>query len=98
MSLPVTVSVAAQEDVAEIRRWYNDAGDDLTGPFDDELVEILHRIEEYPQMYARHQGETRLAPFAKFPYVVAYRVGKRQSTVLAVYHGSRHPSTWRKRL
>jgi plasmid stabilization system protein ParE len=68
-----------------------------------EVQEVLHLIEEYPEIggrvtRVRVRGVARRIPLRRFPYFVIYREGVGDLEIIAVAHQSRRPAYWRSRV
>jgi plasmid stabilization system protein ParE len=68
--------------------------------FIDAVAGVLRLIEELPESFpsvpARpgvHKG-VLASPFNTF--VVYFEVGERETTILALLHGARHPDAWKR--
>ena len=98
MSVPVVYQTAAQRDVEKAYRWYRKKSPASADRFLAQLEVFIARIGKMPEMYAIVRQQARLAPLRQFPYIVCYRVLTDRIEILAVYHGRRKASVWRKRL
>ena len=63
----------------------------------DEVVAVLDRISNNPELYAKVWRNVRAAGVRRFGYVVYYRVQRSNVEVLAVFHGARQSSEWKRR-
>ena len=97
MSLPVIINPLAELDIAEARLWYESQREGLGDEFLDCLDESLELIRRMPEVHARVFQELRRTFIRRFPYGVFYRIDSDQITVVAVYHGRRHPRGWQSR-
>jgi plasmid stabilization system protein ParE len=98
MSLPLRLHVEAQADVRSARKWYEQQRRGLGKSFDDCLSEMLTRIRQSPQLFARTYEDVRSVKIRRFPYVVHYRILPNRIQVLAVVHARRDSSVWLDRL
>lgn len=98
MSLPVVLEPAAEAELAEAWRWYEDQraglGDELIHCVGEVFDAIAHQPESFPMVH----GRSRRALTPRFPYAVHYVVDASQITVIAVFHTSRDPQGWRSRV
>jgi len=96
----VSVLESADEDLAEIVRYYDTLRENLGEEFYDEYLEIENRISENPHAYQKYLEEFRRANLKRFPYSTFYQVEdqKENVTVNAVVHQSRNPKTIKKKL
>lgn len=91
MSYTVYVRRAAELDVAEAQRWYEDQQGGLATEFHAEFSAILSRLAETPLIYPVIYRNVRRAVLHRFPYLVWYRVQSSLVTVLACTHGKANP-------
>lgn len=98
MSLPVVFRPEAEQDLIEARDWYDRQGTNLGDDFRAEIITLIERLGETPELYAVVWKNVRRCRPRKFPYVVYYRILADRVEVLAIVHGSRDPSTWRSRV
>jgi plasmid stabilization system protein ParE len=98
MSLPVILRPEAEADIRAIYDVLEETRAGLGTRFADRLQEVFERIEFMPALYGVVWQDVRAARLRKFRYVVYYLVCSDRVEVLAVIHGSRHPSAWQKRV
>lgn len=97
MSLPLFIRPEAEQDLASARAWYNGQRRGLGAGFIGEITAALERISSRPGMYDLVHVDVRACRVHRFPYLVYFRVLSDRIEVLAVLHGSRHPSGWQER-
>ena len=74
-------------------------GDQGWGPrFVMAVQGVLDRIVNQPDFYPLVEGDVREARVRRFPYSGYYRRDASQILVLAVFHTSRDPSGWLRRV
>jgi toxin ParE1/3/4 len=61
------------------------------------IEDVFDRIQATPELYAGEYKGIRRTVTKRFPYVVYYRLLVESVEVLAVLHGSRNSSHWRRR-
>ena len=93
MALEVVFRPQAEDEVLEVRQWYQSKRLGLGREFGEELNRI---VERSPLRFPRVHGETRRAVLSRFPYAVYFRVADAAVVVLAI-HGRQHPSRWQRR-
>ena len=86
----------AEDEVLEVRQWYESRRHGLGQDFGQALDVVVTRIAERPLAFPRVHNETRRAVLSRFPYAVYFRVAEEAVVVLAI-HGRQHPSRWRRR-
>jgi len=97
MSLPVVLRPEASRDVEETRDYLEAQKPGLGQAFLDRLNETLARIGAMPATYGVVWRNVRAARLRQFTYVTYYRVHSDRVEVLAVMHGSRASSVWKRR-
>ncbi|WP_123590863.1 type II toxin-antitoxin system RelE/ParE family toxin [Salinisphaera orenii] len=98
MSYSVYVRGAAERDVAEAQRWYEQQQAGLAAEFNAEFGSTLDRLADTPFLYPQRYREIRRAVLRRFPFLVWYRVEGAKITVLACTHGKANPSELPSRL
>lgn len=93
----VLVPEAAQ-DIAEACAWYEDRRCGLGAEFVSCVDGSFQRISRTPEMYAKVHQEYRRALVRRFPYAVFYEYAEGMVTIYCVFHTSREPEKWRRRL
>jgi len=89
----------AEEDVRLARDYYYDVGGiELYQRFGEEFAQVIERIRENPEMYAKEDFGIRYAPLNKFPYAVMYRDLQPLIQIIAVAQHRRRPHFWQRRL
>lgn len=98
MAAELIIAPEAMRDMAEAFRWYEDRraglGDEFLGCVDA----CLAKIARTPEAYAPIHETYRRALIRRFPYAVFYESTQEKVAVYAVFHTSRNPNKWRKRL
>ncbi|MBD2859237.1 type II toxin-antitoxin system RelE/ParE family toxin [Spongiibacter sp. KMU-158] len=87
----------AGKDIEDAASWYEAQLSGLGQSFLDILEEIFSSILESPLAYPMIYRNIHRAVLPKFPFSVFYFVRDTTIVVIAVMHGSRHPSTWQRR-
>jgi plasmid stabilization system protein ParE len=86
----------AEDELLEVRAWYDGRRPGLGQEFGEELGALIARIAERPLAFPAVHGETRRAVLHRFPYAIYFRLAGEVVIVLAV-HGRQHPSRWGRR-
>ena len=86
----------AEDDVLEVRQWYESRRPGLGKEFGQAVDALMTRIVANPFLFQRAHLETRRAVLSDFPYVIYFRPTDDEIVVLAV-HGRQDPSRWRTR-
>ena len=97
LTLEMVVRPEAEEELLEVRRWYDARREGLGDEFAAEVDALVVRIVANPLAFRRVRGETRLGVLNRFPYAVYFRPTTTEIIVLAV-HGRQDPSRWQTRV
>ena len=95
---PVRVRPSAAADLEEIRDWYEAQRAGLSDEFLEAIDNCLESIARHPLANAIAIKDTRQALVQRFPYSVFYQVTEDAIFIRAVFHNSRKPARWRRRL
>ena len=96
--LPLHFHPAARDEALRAHDWYADRSMDAAEAFQNALEHAGRAITESPKLWASYLFGTRRYVMKRFPFVVIYRVTKRQIEIIAVAHGHRRPGYWSDRL
>jgi plasmid stabilization system protein ParE len=89
---------AAEADVAEAIRWYEEQAPGLGDRFLHSFEATLQRIAKNPRLYPEVLLRARRALFPRpFPYMVLYTIDEATISAYAVIHQARHPDRWKPR-
>jgi plasmid stabilization system protein ParE len=86
----------AEDEVLEVREWYEARRPGLGQEFGQAVDVLVARIAESALAFPRVHHETRRAVLSRFPYAIYFRVTDDAVVVLAI-HGREHPSRWQRR-
>ncbi|MFO0925914.1 MAG: type II toxin-antitoxin system RelE/ParE family toxin [Gemmataceae bacterium] len=98
MSLPVVLRLEASADVEEARDYLDGQQPGQGQAFLERLRETLAQVGDMPALYGVIWRNVRAACLRQFTYVVYYRVYDDRVEVLAVMHGSRAATAWKRRV
>ena len=98
MNLPLTLRRMAQAEFDEAVDWYEGQNPALGTAIARAVNEVFERIRSMPRSNPVVEGDLREALVSGFPFAVYYRVGQGKITVSAVFHTSRDPEEWRRRV
>jgi plasmid stabilization system protein ParE len=87
----------AENDLADASSWYQQQQSGLGHEFLDEVLSVLHAIQDRPHSYPIIYREFHRAIIHRFPFCIFYKFQGDQIVVFAVLHASRNPQTWRER-
>jgi len=97
-SFEYVITREAAKDINEAFLFYNEQKDNLG---DDFLVEIeisLNQIVLNPRLYQKEYKKIRRTVLSKFPFKILYYIELEMVFIFAVFHTSRNPKIWKKRL
>jgi plasmid stabilization system protein ParE len=98
MPVELVIAPEAESDIAEAYDWYEGRRPGLGEEFVTSVDACLAGIRRWPGLYpVVHEGYRR-ALIRRFPCAVFYERSEATVTVYAVFHTSRDPAKWRRRL
>jgi plasmid stabilization system protein ParE len=98
MSLPVVLLPEAQNEFDEAVDWYENQQPGLGADLLAAVREAIDQIRTSPRLHAIVHKEARMAIVPRFPYAVFYRIAPNSIVVISVFHTSRSPKIWRRRV
>ena len=93
----LVVREAAEADISEAARWYEERSPGLGDEFLRAVDVALAEITRMPERYAIVRGEARRVLLRRFPYAVYFVAGPELVSVLACFHARRDPRLWQER-
>ncbi len=87
-----------EQDLAEGYAWYEEQREGLGEEFLERVDACLEGILSHPEMYAVFHKPFRRGLLRQFPYAIFYEYAAKVLTIHALFHNSRDPDKWRKRL
>ncbi len=97
MRYGISVSTAAERDLADALAWYDGIARDLGDQFDAEIRRAFTFVRENPFLYQKVLHDKRRIKLPTFPYVIIYAIKSETVVVMAVFHTSRAPNLWQLR-
>lgn len=88
----------ARLEVLAAREWYDQHVPGLGREFAHAVDRAIASIRQNPFAYDQVEVDCRRVLLQRFPYSLVYRVESDTVVVVAVFHHSREPGFWRKRL
>lgn len=85
------------EQIEAAREWWRQHRDKAPFAFDDDLEELIERLEDAPTMVGRPVGQDRSIRRAYLPrirYAMYFQIRDDHVLVFALWHGSRQPPHW----
>jgi plasmid stabilization system protein ParE len=88
----------AESDLKIAADWYYLQKEGLDQRFIEEIEKTIVRIKLNPRQFSFVRKKTRMSIVKRFPYGLYFYVRDAILNVFAVFHFSRNPKVWRKRL
>jgi len=98
MAAELVIAPEAEQDIAEAYGWHEDRRPGLGEEFLSCVDACVQAICRMPELHAQVHEDYRRALLRRFPYAVFYEYAAGTVTVYCVFHNSRDPTKWRKRL
>jgi len=96
--LRVRFTADARADLNDALNWYETHAPKIASQFRSALRAVVARIAENPRQFPVSPHQTRQALLRRFPYLLIFRETDAGGVyVVAVFHTSRDPTTWRSR-
>ena len=95
MNRPVLFRPAAERELLEAERWFEEHQAELGQRFRDSVDATIERIRQFPLAFQTVHGDKRRAIVPHFPYALYFRLIDDQIVVAGVVHGHRDPAVWR---
>ena len=93
MSYSCIFLLRARKEIIEAWEWYEDRQPGLGDRFREELTNRIAEIEQNPERYPQQKSPYRETLIKTFPYLIIYRVNKRNQLVIisSIFHAKRNP-------
>jgi len=98
MAAELLFAAEVEWDILEAYAWYEGRRSGLGEDFSTCVDACVQAICRHPEMYAVVYQDYRRALVRRFPYSVFYEYSQNAVTVYGVFHNSRNPEKWRRRL
>lgn len=98
MSKEFILSDEAVLDIEEAFLWYAKIDSNIADKFEANLHTIFKNIRLYPEGFQKRYKNVRVKFLKKFPYGVHYIMQNNSIIVVGVFHTSRNPKNWLKRI
>jgi len=97
MNRQVIFRPAAEREMLEAERWFEERHSELGQRFRDSVDATIERIRQFPLAFQRVHGDKRRAMIPYFPYGLSFRLIDDHVVVAGVVHGHRDPAVWKSR-
>lgn len=98
MNYQVIISEAAESDIQDSFFWYKYRSESLAQLFIQHLDEVLQILLKNPNQFQERAKGLRVGFLRKFPFGVHYIIENKRVLVIGVFHTSRDPKEWIKRM
>ena len=98
MRLPVVLRHQAAEDLLAACDYLEAQRNGLSTRLIGEVRRVIDRISTHPELHGIVLKDIRRTAVRRFPYSIFYRVTPARIDVLAVFHDSRDPAEWQRRV
>ena len=88
----------AEMDFLEAAQWYREQSLGLDYEFVRCIDEAIAKIGRTPLMFPTVYRERRRILVKRFPYAIIFEVMNEEIIVFAIFHFSRNPRRWKRRL
>jgi plasmid stabilization system protein ParE len=85
-------------DIEEIVLWYEEQREGLSYDFELCLEAGINEIIRTPTAYQKRYKQVKVLFISRFPYGIHYLVNPDSIIVIGVFHTSRSPKNWSKRI
>jgi toxin ParE1/3/4 len=94
----LTYLSVAETELVEAAQFYDEQEPGLGKIFLDAVAEAGEKIRRHPELWAFYEKPVRGYRVMPFPYRLLYRELSDRIQIVAVFHLSRRPGSWRDRL
>lgn len=98
MNRPLILRPAAEADIEDAFRWYEEQRPGLGAEFLLAVEAGPAAIEREPERVAPYHRQARRVLLRRFPYSLFYLVQPQSVEIIGCFHMRRHPRRWRSRL
>lgn len=96
--IPLRFTEDALFDIEEITTWYEDQRKGLSYDFELCLEVGINEITRTPLAFQHRYKNVKILFINRFPYGIHYVLGKDEIIVIGIFHTSRSPKNWKKRI
>jgi plasmid stabilization system protein ParE len=98
MTVELKLAPEVEQDVCEAYYWYNEHRTGLGAEFFTCVDACIEAIYRNPEMHPIVHGNYRRGLVRRFPYSIFYEYFDNAVIIYAVFHNSRNPQKWHRRL
>lgn len=89
---------AADIEILQAYFWYENQKKGLGEKFKTSLNSKIKFIKKNPTQYSYIYKNLRSSKITKFPFNIIYKVSGTQIQIIAIFHHSRNPRQWKRRV
>lgn len=89
---------AAELELQEAYDWYDERESGLGREFTRSVDECVQLIRRHPEIFPAIHKHVRQGVLRRFPYSVFYFISSDVIIVISVFHASRAPKFWKRRV
>ena len=94
----IELSDEAEQDFDNSYEFYANKSENVANSFYQDVNNSLEKITESPNTFPKALKDIRKFVMKKFPFIIYYQVKRFTIRVLAIFHASRNPESWQKRI
>jgi len=96
----IQIDIDALKDIQDSIKWYNSQLDGLGLRFSKQVILQINSLKKNPHRFSVRYADIRCMLIKKFPFLVHFSIDdtKHIIQVYAIFHTSRNPTIWTKRL
>lgn len=98
MAADLIITPRASDDLDEAFQWYEARRTGLGEEFLNSFDACIRVVLQNPELYAFVRKTYRRALMRRFPYAILFEFARPSVVVYAVFHTSRRPDRWHRRL
>jgi len=98
MTLPLHFTPEALDEYSDAIDWYEDQQRGLGKTFRFRVRECLMKIQANPRLYGTIEYNARSVKVPRHSYKIIYTILPDSITIQAIFHTSRDPKVWRRRV
>ena len=89
---------AAELELREAHHWYEEREPGLGADFIRRVDACVQTISDHPEIFPAVYKQVRQGVLKRFPYSILYFAAGDRVIVVSVFHASRDPEIWRRRV
>ena len=97
-SFQLRIHPFAELEIKHAKEWYNGKSNNLGNEFFTEVEKTISQLLNIPKQFSTIKKNIRKAVVKRFPFCIFYIAGANTVDLYAVFHNSRNPQVWEKRI